>query len=95
MSTPTGQSDLQPLQARHRSRASWTAPERKPSVTVESGCPCSISNSSRARPRVECSSARVTWYDGHITPPWGLLRRQAPTPTQRSTAEVKLPPSSG
>ena len=57
MSTLTGQSVLQPLQARHRSRASRTAVERQPSVTGESAWPPSISNSSRARPRVECSSS--------------------------------------
>jgi hypothetical protein len=59
MSTPTGQSDLQPLQARHRSSASRTSVERQPSVTGESGWPPIISNSSRARPRVECSSSPV------------------------------------
>ena len=58
MSTLTGQSVLQPLQARHRSSASRTPRERQPSVIGESPCPSSISNSSRARPRVECSSSR-------------------------------------
>ncbi len=57
MSTLTGQSLLQPLQARHRSSASCTSVLRQPSVMVS---PRAISNSSRIRPRVECSSSRVT-----------------------------------
>ena len=61
MSTFAGQSVLQPLQARHRSSASRTASDRQPSLTGESPWPFSISNSSRARPRVECSSSPVTW----------------------------------
>ena len=56
MSTSTGQSLRQPLQARHRSSASWTSVERHPSVMTS---PCTISNSSRARPRVDCSSSPV------------------------------------
>ena len=36
------------------------AGDRQPAVTGESACPSSISNSSGLRPRVECSSSRVT-----------------------------------
>ena len=54
-----------------------------------------ISNSRRARPRVECSSSRVTMYDGHMT--WFSLTefRQFPIPTHRRAAREKLPSSSG
>lgn len=91
MSTFTGQSLLHPLQARQRSRASRTASLRQPSPTGPALS--AISCSSRARPRVECFSSRVTMKLGHITPPdrW----RHLPTPKQRPAASVKLPPSSG
>ena len=56
MSTPVGHSLLQLLHDRQRSSASFTASLRKPSVMTS---PCSISNSSRARPRVECCSSPV------------------------------------
>ena len=54
MSTPTGQSRLQPLHDRHRSSASATSADRHPSPIT---CPFAISNSNRARPRVECISS--------------------------------------
>ncbi|CNF10494.1 Uncharacterised protein [Mycobacterium tuberculosis] len=58
MSTLTGQSFVQPLQARQRSSDSATSLDCQPSVMTS---PRSISNSSRARPRVVCFSSRVTW----------------------------------
>ncbi len=58
MSTFAGQSVRQPLQARHRSSASWTSAERQPPPTAGASF-LTISNSSLARPRVECSSSRV------------------------------------
>src|SRR4051812_9444747 len=85
MSTLTGQSPLQPLQERHRSSASRTYSSRQPPLN---GPPRSISNSMRARPRVECSSSRVTMKLGHIVPASSL--RHSPTPTQRSVAREKL-----
>ena len=93
MSTLTGQSDRQPLHARHRSRASRTSVDRQPSVIGESSCPRSISQSSRARPRVEWCSSPVARYEGHMTSP--SVRRHRPTPMQRSTARVKRPSSDG
>ncbi|CAM5699608.1 hypothetical protein STENM327S_02989 [Streptomyces tendae] len=93
MSTSTGQSERQPLQDRHRSRASRTSGERQPSVT---NSPASISCSSRARPRVECCSSPVARKDGHITPaPDTDVVRHLATPTQRRTAAEKSPPSDG
>ena len=92
MSTLTGQSDLQPLQARHRSKASRTSVERQP-VVIDS--PRTISNSSRARPRVECSSSRVTMYEGHITCSSLEELRHDPIPTQRRAAVEKRWSSSG
>ncbi len=89
MSTPTGQSLRQPLQARHRSRASATSGERQPSVTIS---PASISCSSLARPRVECCSSPVTRYEGHITPgPGASVERHFATPTQRATPSDRPP----
>src|SRR6266566_1158598 len=78
MSTFTGQSLLHPLQAKQRSRASFTSSLRQPPCK---GWPSSISKSRRARPRVECCSSRVTMKLGHMVPP--SMRRHAPTPTQR------------
>ena len=66
MSTPTGQSRLQPLHDRHRSSASATSGARHPALITS---PFAISNSSRARPRVECCSSPVARKLGHITPP--------------------------
>ena len=65
-------------------------------VTGLSSWPRSISNSSRALPRVECSSSPVAWYDGHITcPPSVTCWRQRPTPTHRFAASANEPPSCG
>ena len=71
-----------------RSSASSTASLRQPSSI---GPPCSISNSSRARPRVEYFSSWVTCSSG--TSPRRRLswRRHLPTPTQRCAARAKLP----
>ena len=55
MSTPVGQSDAQPLQARQRSSASATAGSANPWTSVPSIASCST----RARPRVESFSSRV------------------------------------
>ena len=65
MSTPVGQSEAQPLQARQRSSASPTAGSASPWTSS----PSSASWSTRERPRVESFSSRVARYDGHITPP--------------------------
>lgn len=81
------------MQDRHRSRAFLTALDRQPSRMEEPPCPCIISNSKRDRPRVECSSSRVTMYEGHITPP--VLVRHLPMPMHREAAVVKSPWSSG
>src|SRR5438552_761956 len=85
-STPTGQSLLQPLQERHRSSESFTSSLCHPSRTTS---PLVISQSRCARPRVECSSSRVTRKLGHITPPSWC--RHFPTPTQRWVARTRLP----
>ena len=55
MSTPVGQSDAQPLQARHRSSASATAGSANPCTSD----PSIASWSTRERPRVESFSSRV------------------------------------
>jgi len=58
MSTPAGQSELQPLQDRHRSSASSSSGDCQPSVSrVESELASSCST--RARPRVEWASSSV------------------------------------
>ena len=88
MSTPTGQSRLQPLHDRHRSSASATSADRHPSPIT---CPFAISNSNRARPRVECISSPVARKLGHITPPCAVTH--LPTPRQRRVARAKLPRS--
>src|SRR3954471_12024649 len=90
MSTLIGQSDLQPLHERHKSSASKTSSDFHPSVMTS---PCNISNRIRERPRVECSSSRNVWYDGHIT--WPPSVRHLPTPTHRSVACASDPSSSG
>ena len=90
MSTFTGQSDLQPLQARQRSSASLTSRSRQPPAMTS---PVSISNRRWARPLVVCFSSRVTMKLGHIVPP--SVRLHLPIPTQRRVASTKLPPSSG
>ena len=90
MSTPVGQSDAQPLQARQRSSASATAGSANPCTSDPSIASCST----RERPRVESFSSRVARYDGHITP---LVdgATHLPTPVQRCTASPSLPPSCG
>ena len=55
MSTPVGQSEAQPLQARQRSSASATAGSANPCTSD----PSIASWSTRARPRVESFSSRV------------------------------------
>ena len=68
---------------RGRDRASaLTSSLRQPSLNDSR--PWVISQSRWARPRVECSSSRVTRKLGHITPP--SSRRHLPTPTQRRVA---------
>ena len=88
MSTPVGQSDAQPLQARQRSSASARR-GRRARCTSE---PSSASWSTRARPRVESFSSRVARYDGHITP-LVVGATHLPTPVQRCTASPSEPPS--
>src|SRR5690348_30842 len=95
MSTLTGQSPLQPLHERHRSSASFTLSSRQRFLTTS---PFSISHSKCARPRVVCFSSCVTMKLGHIV--WfsgssDFSRRHLPTPTHRSVAWEKLPPSCG
>ena len=85
MSTLTGQSLVQPLQERQRSRASKTSWSRQSSISS----PFSISQSRWARPRVECFSSRVTMKLGHMTPP--SVWRHLPIPTQRVVACANEP----
>lgn len=85
MSTFTGHSLAQALQDRHRSRAWRTSVERHP-LGIR---PCIISERTRERPRMECTSSRVALNEGHIAPE--RTSRQAPTPTQRWTAVAKEP----
>ena len=92
MSTPVGQSEAQPLQARQRSSASWTSGEARPPTRQ----PLTASWSTRLRPLVVSFSSRVASQDGHITPPAPVLSAtQRPIPVQRCTALVRSPPSSG
>ncbi len=65
MSTPVGQSRLQPLQLTQRSSASATALEVSAAAP---SWPESASRSVLARPRVRCVSSRVTRKEGHIVP---------------------------
>ena len=90
MSTLTGQSFLQPLHDRHRSRALRTSSLFHRSI---SPLPLIISKRIRARPRVVCSSSRVAMKLGHMVPP--ARCRHFPTPTHRLAAWAKLPWSSG
>src|SRR4030095_835872 len=85
MSTPVGHSRRQPLQLTHRSSASRTALDAKP----PSIWPESASRSVLARPRVTCSSSRVTRKLGHIVPASNL--RQWPLLLHISTALAKPP----
>lgn len=62
----------------------------------ENAAPASISCSSRARPRVECSSSPVARKDGHMTEdPGADVVRHFATPTHLRTAAEKSPPSAG
>jgi len=91
MSTPVGQSEAQPLQARQRSRASRTSGEASPRTRV----PLTASWSTRLRPLVVSFSSLVASQDGHITPPAAVLSAtHRPIPVQRCTALVRSPPSS-
>src|ERR1035437_2413279 len=88
MSTCVGQSTAHPLHDRQRSSASKTSSFLHDSGVVS---PWNSSPNSLARPLVECFSSWVTRYDGHITAIVSL--RQRPTPTQRSAACCREPPS--
>ena len=73
MSTLDGHSALHPLHSRHRS----ITPIIRSLVSASCGSAPDIApRNAFARPRVECSSSRVTMYDGHIVPPRTL--RHAP-----------------
>ena len=85
MSTPVGQSRLQPLQLTQRSIAAATASD----VSAPSSWPESASRSVLARPRVRCFSSRVTRKDGHIVPASNL--RQCPLLLHISVALAKPP----
>src|ERR1044072_6112715 len=85
MSTPVGHSRRQPLQLTHRSSASRTASD----VNPPSSCPDSASRRVFARPRVRCSSSRVTRKLGHIVPASNL--RQWPLLLHISTALPRPP----
>jgi hypothetical protein len=80
----------QPLHATHSSNASCIASEVNASGP---SCPESASRRVLARPRVVCSSSRVTRYDGHMVPASNL--RQAPLllhisiPNQQATSASK------
>src|SRR5690349_213633 len=86
MSTPVGHSRLQPLQLTQRSSASSTAASAR---STSPSCPESASRSVFARPRVRCSSSRVTRKLGHIVPASNL--RQWPLLLHISTALAKPP----
>src|SRR5262245_60352614 len=88
MSTPVGHSRLHPLHATHSSKASYIAGDVSASGP---SCPERASRSVLARPRVVCSSSRVTRYDGHIVPASNL--RHAPLLLHISTALSKPPHS--
>src|SRR5680860_403358 len=75
MSTPVGQSRLQPLQDTQRSGASLTSLPARPS---DPKCPDNASRNVLARPRVRCCSSRVMRKLGHMVPAsnfrqWPLL----------------------
>ena len=86
MSTPVGQSRLQPLQLTHRSIALATASEVSASAP---SWPVSASRSVLARPRVRWISSRVTRKDGHIVPASNF--RQWPLLLHISVAFAKPP----
>ena len=84
MSTPVGQSRLQPLQPTHRSMVSRMAGEVSASWP---SCPDSASRSVFARPRVRCFSSFVTRQLGHMVPASNL--RQCPLLLHISAAFAK------
>ena len=86
MSTPVGQSRLQPLQLTQRSIAAATASERSPS---DPSWPDRARRSVLARPRVRCFSSRVTRKDGHMVPASNF--RQWPLLLHISAAFAKPP----
>src|SRR5262245_39643166 len=86
MSTFDGHSALQPLHSRHRSITSYS---RRPASSEGATLPDSTARSALARPRVVCSSSRVTMYEGHMVP--SSVLRQTPTPLHISTAAAKPP----
>src|SRR3954465_9375730 len=86
MSTLEGQSALQPLHSRHRSRASCSSGLVKASLGKS---PLMAERSRLARPRVECFSSSVTIYEGHIVPDRRL--RHSPLPLHISMARSKPP----
>ena len=86
MSTLDGHSALHPLHSRH---SAITSCIRSPVIASAGSAPDIAARSAFALPRVECSSSRVTMYDGHIVPPSTL--RHAPCPLHISIAWAKLP----
>ena len=91
MSTPVGQSDAQPLQARHRSSASATAGSANPCTSD----PSIASWSTRERPAggvllVAGGEVRRAHHAG-----WSTAATHLPTPVQRCTASPSRPPSCG
>src|SRR5690625_4892726 len=86
MSKFDGHSDLHPVHCTHRSS---TSNMRSPVSSSGGRSPDSADLSALARPRVECSSSRVTMKLGHMTPLVNL--RHAPLPLQSSTDRAKPP----
>ena len=86
MSTPEGHSDLHALHSTQRSSASAI---RSPVASSSGSAPLSTWRNRFARPRVECSSSRVTMNEGHIPP---VSFRHAPCPLHCSAARA-IPPS--
>ena len=89
MSTPVGQSRLQPLQLTHSAIVSCIASLVNASAP---SWPDSASRSVLARPRVRCFSSRVTRQLGHMVPASNL--RQWPLLLHISTAAAKPPVTS-
>ena len=85
MSTPEGHSALQALHSTQRSSASAM---RSPVMSAAGRPPLSAWRSRLARPRVECSSSRVTMKEGHMAP---SNLRQAPCPLHCSSAPARPP----
>src|SRR5262249_37937474 len=94
MSTPVGQSRLHPLQLTQRSSALATMSEVSASLP---SWPDKARRSVLARPRVRCTSSRVTRNEGHIVPASNL--RQWPLllhiPTGLATPPLGSPPLPG